>query len=449
MNGAWPAAPASAAPTRAARELSGVVGLAVPLVAGLATSSLMGLIDTAMIGPLGVVPLAAVSLTSNVLVILVAGLYGFLNPVALRVGRAHGEGDPGAAAASVAAGLFWAVIAGGGAAVSMAAALPLLPALRQPPEVVAVVAPYWLACAASLLPLSVTLVYKQALDAIDRAWLGVLLASISLLANAAFNYVLIYGRFGLPALGLAGAGLGTFLACLLGAILHGAVCRNALALRARVTTRAVSSARARHRADGVPMGLQYVLEGGAVAVAGLLVGGLGAVALAATQVVNAVAGSLYMLPFGLSAAVGIRIAQASGAGQALRMRSIGVAGLGVVGAWTLLATLVLTLSARPIAAAFVDDGAVIGLAAGLFLVIGLMQVCDGVQSVSLGALRGMGDIRWPTGVSLVAYWLVALPLGWLSGFPLGWGAVGVWAGFGLGLAVAAAMLLRRFLRLTA
>jgi MATE family multidrug resistance protein len=114
-----------------------------------------------------------------------------------------------------------------------------------------------------------------------------------------------------------------------------------------------------------------------------------------------------------------------------------------------VATLLLTLFAAPLARLFIDDPAVVGLAAALFLTVGLMQVLDGVQSVSLGALRGMLDSHWPTRVSLLAYWGLAVPLAWLGGLMLDFGPVGVWGGFGLGLAVAGALLLRRFLALTA
>ncbi len=432
------------------RELASLMTLATPLIASLATASLMGLVDTAMLGPLGALPLAAVSLTTSALVIFATGIYGFLSPVGIRVGHGHGAGDPDAVARQVRAGLHWARLIGVGAGMTMAAALPLLAWLGQPPEVVAIITPYWLAIAAGLLPLSLTLVYKQALDAIDRPWLGVLLAALSVAANGVFNYVLIYGKFGFPALGLAGAGLGTLLALSLGALVHAAVCRRTPSLRQYFAPVVIDTPlRARFAADGTPMGVQYALEGGSFAVAGLFIGWLGAIPLAATQVVMAVAGTLYMVPLGMAAAVGIRIAQAAGGDQHQRLRAIGMAGLGAVTAWMLIVTLILTLAADQIAGLFIDDARVITLAATLFLVIGLMQVFDGVQSVSLGALRGMLDTSWPTRVSLIAYWLLALPLGWLLGFPLGWGAVGVWAGFGLGLAVAAAALLWRFTRLTA
>lgn len=430
-------------------EVRHLLSLATPLVAGLVVAALMGVVDTAMLGPLGTLPLAAVSLTMSVWVIFVAGLYGFLTPVAILTGAAHGAGDAAVIAATVREGRALALRCGLLAGLAMAAILPLLPRLGQPPEVVAAITPYWLAICAMLPGFAVSLVYKQTLEAIDRPWLAVVLAFSAVLFNAALNYTLIHGRFGLPALGLAGAGLGTALATWFTVGLQIAVCHGHPALRARFGDADVDPARrAQLRGEGLPMGWQYVLEGGSVAVVGVFVGWLGATALAANQVVMAVAGVLYMVPLGMASATSIRIAQAIGGGERSRLRAIGIAGLLVVTAWLALATLLLTVLAEPIARAFIGDPTVVGLAAALFFTVGLMQVFDGVQSVSLGALRGMLDSHWPTRVSLLAYWGLAVPLAWLCGIALGFGLVGVWAGFGIGLAVAGAMLLRRFLALT-
>ncbi len=430
-------------------EVRHLLALATPLVASLVVSALMGVVDTAMLGVLGALPLAAVSLTMSVWVIFVAGLYGFLMPVGILSGTAHGAGDPAAIAATVREGRALALRAGLLAGLAMAAILPLLPYMGQPPEVVAAITPYWLAICAMLPGFGVSLVYKQTLEAIDRPWLAVALAFTAVLFNAALNYVLIYGRFGIPALGLAGAGIGTALAIWLMVALQMLVCHLTPSLRARFGGVAGDPAlRARLRHEGAPMGWQYVLEGGSVAVVGVFVGWLGAAALAANQVVMAVAGVLYMVPLGMAAATSIRIAQAIGGDERPRLRAIGVAGLASVTTWLAVATLLLTVFAQPIARAFIDDPVVIGLAAALFFTVGVMQVLDGVQSVSLGALRGMLDSHWPTRVSLLAYWGLAVPLAWLCGIALGFGLVGVWAGFGIGLAVAGALLLRRFLDLT-
>lgn len=196
------------------------------------------------------------------------------------------------------------------------------------------------------------------------------------------------------------------------------------------------------------MATQYLLEGGSAAIGGLMIGLFGAVALAANQIASSVTSILYMLPLGMSAAVSIRIAQAAGAGAPERLGAIGYAGIGLVTVWTTAFTGLLIAFGEAIAGMIVSDPVLIAAAATFFVVFALMQVIDGIQSVALGALRGILDNDWPTIVSLIAYWLIALPVAWLVAFRFGFGAPGVWAGFGAGLAVAAVALVWRFERKT-
>jgi MATE family multidrug resistance protein len=151
-----------------------------------------------------------------------------------------------------------------------------------------------------------------------------------------------------------------------------------------------------------------------------------------------------MLPLGMAGAVAIRVSQASGAGETGRLRPIAGAAMGLVTVWMLGSAALLGVGGEAIARAIVDDPEVVAVAAGLFVVVALMQVGDGLQSTGLGALRGLGDIGFATGVSLATYWLLSLPLAYVLAFPLGMGATGIWAGFGAGLAVAAVALPLRF-----
>jgi multidrug resistance protein, MATE family len=116
--------------------------------------------------------------------------------------------------------------------------------------------------------------------------------------------------------------------------------------------------------------------------------------------------------------------------------------------WSLLFTALLILFGKWVASQFVSESDVIAVAALLFIVWGLSQIFDGIQSVGVGVLRGIFDNRYPTRVSLIAYWLISLPLGYLFGFMFKWGAAGVWAGYGAGLAIASVLLVRRLWKMT-
>jgi MATE family multidrug resistance protein len=443
-----PAAPAPASLlARALAETGRLAALAAPLVAGLVASTGVTMVDTAMIGPLGATPLAAAGVTTSVLIVFYAALYGAAGPVGLFAGRAHGAGEPARIGATARAGAALALAAGLVGAGAMAAALPLLPALGQPPEVTAALGPYWLWMAAALAPFTLALAAKNLLDATDRPWTGVLFTALPVALNVGLNWLLIYGHAGFPAMGLAGAGLASFLAQSAGAAALWSYLRRARALRAWWAPAPLARADLRAQAgEGWPMALQYLAEGGAVAVAGLMIGTFGAAALAANQIAISVGATVYMLPLGMSAAVTFRVAQAVGAGETARAPAIALAGLGVVTLWMGACAALFLAAGGAIAAAFTPDPAVVALAGAVFTVWGVMQLFDGVQSVSLGALRGLLDNRWPTMVSILAYWLVALPCGWLFAHPLGWGAPGVWAGFGVGLALASAALAARLVR---
>ncbi|MCU0513715.1 MAG: MATE family efflux transporter [Anaerolineae bacterium] len=426
-------------------ELQPIISLAVPLVAGLTTSTIMGLVDTYMLGNSGAAVLGAVSLTSSVLLIFYAALYGFMGPAGILIGQAFGAAQADKIGLVVRHGLLIGTAAGAASTLLMLAGWRyILPLTGQPAEVMAVLPPYWITMSFALVPYCVLLVYKQLYDAIDRPWTGLLLTLVPVGINILLNRLLIAGGAGLPPLGIAGAGIASLIAQTLGAVimmLHYHRSRLTAAYRRAAPWRL--SAFREHLREGVPMSFQYLMEGGAVAVAGVLIGWLGTTALAANQIVYSVASVLYMLPLGMSGAVSIRVSQAAGGGEKSRIRAISYTALALVTLWTALFTLVLLFAGESIAGLFVDERPVIVAAAATFISVGLMQIFDGLQSVSLGALRGMLDNRYPTRISLIGYWLVALPAGYILSFHLHLGPAGFWGGFGIGLAVAALLLIRR------
>lgn len=432
---------------RIAAEMPPLIALAVPLVAGLTSATIPSLVDTAMLGGLGEAVLGAVSLTSSLLLIFYAGLYGFVGPVGVLVGQAYGAGKPDSIAQIIWHGVAIAAVAGVGSAALMLLILQILPHTGQPPEVMAVIAPYWISMSLSLVPFVMSLVFKQFFDSVERPWVGFWLVALAMGGNIFINWLLIHGNWGFPALGLLGAGLGSFAG-------------QALALLLMAGYYAFSGSTARYRGvpiwawgsavaqvrEGTPMAIQYLLEGGAVAMAGIMIGWLGAMELAANQIVSSVAGLLYMLPLGMAAAVTIRVAQTAGAGEEERLSPITYAALILVSVWTVGFTILLVTMGDQIAALFVSEADLIALAAITFVTVGLMQVFDGVQSVSLGALRGILDNNWPTVVSLVGYWAIGLPVSYVAGVHFENGAAGVWAGFAVGLVFASVVLVWRIRR---
>jgi multidrug resistance protein, MATE family len=428
-------------------EIPELAHLAAPLVSGFVVSTGMGIVDTAMLGHLGAVPLAAVSLVSSVLIIFYAGLWGFTGPAGIFAGQAFAGNNPTEIGRVAMHAIALSILAGIIGASVMAAGLLVLPWLSQPPEVLEVIGPYWLFMSAMLVPYTVTMAAKQILDATGRAWIGVALTVFPILLNIFLNWIFISGHLGAPALGLTGAGLASFLAQSAGALMILAYVRYTPSVHEWWSQPKWQSKSFREQLrEGLPMSAGYFAEGGAVAIVGVMIGVVSTIALAGNQIALSVSAVLYMLPLGMSAAVTIRVSQVMGAGEKHRIAAIGYAGLLIVSVWLSCFALLFMFAGEWISRLFVDDASIIAAAAAIFFVFGVTQLMDGVQSVSLGALRGMLDNTWPSIVSIIAYWLIALPLAWLIGITFNYGAAGVWAGFGAGLCVAAIVLLSRFLK---
>jgi MATE family multidrug resistance protein len=265
--------------------------------------------------------------------------------------------------------------------------------------------------------------------------------------------VLIYGHLGAPALGLAGAGWATLVTrLLLFGVLLGWILgrpRFRAALPARWLAPLVWTRLRAQMTLGVPVAFQLLLEVGTFSLAAVMMGWLGAASLAAHQIALSYAALTFMFPLGIAIAVSVRVGQAVGARQWARVRSIGVGGLGMaMSVMGLFAGGFLVLRA-PLVGFFVRDAATAALAAQLLAVAGVFQVFDGMQVVSMGALRGVSDVKIPTIISFVSYWIVALPLSFYLGAAGRSSAVGIWWGLAFGLAFAAMLLVTRVLMKTA
>ncbi|MBC6436753.1 MAG: MATE family efflux transporter [Rhodobacteraceae bacterium] len=427
-------------------EVMPLLKLSLPLMIAFAAATMIGVVDTVMIAPLGTVPLAAAGITTAFLIIFLSALWGLVTVIGVSIAQAHGADAPDEVASSLRNGLALCAIGGAGAGVLMLLAFPLLPNLNQPPRVIAILFPYWASMALWLVPMLMFFAFKTLFDTVDRPWTGVAISYLGVAVNIPLNYVLIH----VAGLGLVGAGIASVLSSsvsLLAAWLFW--CHAADFARFRGTV-PLQWARIRQLLrDGLPICIGYAGEGTAYAFVGIMLGWFGAVELAANQVVNAIGGVFYVIPLGMASAVSIRIGLAIGGQGRARLRPILWAALWIVVIWMLAITVLYIFGGRAMSEALTNDPAVAGLAVKLFIVVALVQVADGIQSSTMGALRGMSDNRVPTKITLACDWPLALPAAYVIGFFWDYGPVGVWAGYGLGVTLAAILLPIRFRRLTA
>lgn len=425
-------------------ETGATLALAMPLVAGQLGQMLIALVDTMLIGRLGVVPLAAASLTNSLTLIpLVFGL-GLLTAVAVRVAQARGAGNRAASAEALRHGLVVALGFGLLVGVVLVGLSGRLDLLGQPVEVVRSAPVYLQLVGVSLLPALLTAVLKNFADALGRPWwpFWIMLAGVGL--NILLNWMMIFGRWGAPALGLEGAGLATLVARL--ATLAGMaawICSD----RRLASWRPQRWWRQVHGRGlggllrlGLPASFQQFAEVSAFGGGTLLVGWLGAVALGAHQIAMTCAATAFMVPLGLSMAITVRVGAVVGAGQRERLRRIMAGAWLLIGLFAALTMAVFVFGGEWLARGFVNDHAVLELAVKLMVVAGIFQVVDGFQVVCAGALRGAGDVVAPAWLCAAAYLGIGLPLGgWLM-FVCELGAVGFWYGLAAGLAGAALLL---------
>lgn len=429
------------APSRAAgaawrAELRATLRLAVPVAASQVGLMLMGVVDTMMVGHVSAAALAATALGTvyfYAFVIIGQGLLYALDPV---VSQAVGARDRPAVAYAVQRGAVLAGLASVPIALAMLPAGWLLARLGQPAEVVPTAAAFARASAPGVLPYLAFTVVRQTLQAEHRPRAVVAAIVVGNLVNLALNWALIYGRLGAPALGAVGSAWSSAAArWVMFAVLLAGGWR---VLRPSLTPWRPGVWRPRALAPlvrlGAPVAAQQSLEYGAFGTIGLLVGHLGTAAMAGHQATLNLASLTFMVPLGVGAAGAVRVGHAVGAGDARRVRQAAGAAL-AVGVGFMAATAALLLAApRPLAALYSRDPAVLALAASLIPLAGLFQVFDGLQVVSLGVLRGLGDTRVPAAINVVGFWLLGIPLGAWLGLRGGAGPRGLWWGLVVGLA---------------
>ncbi len=422
--------------------------LAVPMMAGQLSQMLMGVADSAMVGRVGVVPLAASSFANGLLSVPFLFGLGLLQAISIRASQAHGAGERRETGEVLRHGLAITSVAGIGLVALIVIASMLLGRFGQPPEVAAEARLFFLLCGVSMFPMLIAMSFKQFSEALDHPWPPMLILLGSVVLNILLNWVLIYGNLGAPALGLTGAGIATLLsriAALLAVVAYVFRARRFFDALPVAWRKPLEWPRVRSLLSiGLPASGQLLLEVTAFTVATIMIGWLGTQPLAAHQIALTSAATSFMFPLGIAMATSIRIGQALGANEPGRVRAIGFTSF-ALGLLIMSATgLVFAFGNEWLARAFVDDSTVATLAARLLIIAAFFQLFDGLQVVGAGALRGLNDATVPMLACLVGYWIVFLPFAYLAAFRFGFGAAGIWCGLAAALGIVGVSLFARF-----
>jgi MATE family multidrug resistance protein len=432
------------------QELAAMVALAVPVVLSELGWMAMGIVDTIMVGRLGPAAIGAVALGNAVYYTPALFGIGVLLGLDTLVAQAYGRKDHDECHRWLAQGVYLACI--------VTPPLMLLVFLASfgfapfgiTPEVAAPAAAYLRILNWGTLPLLLYAGTRRYLQGVGDVRVITLTYVVANLVNWLGNWVLIYGKLGFPALGVNGSAISTLAARIFMALALLGFAWRYERKRGHPLFRhwaGPSLARLRELARlGVPAAGQIVLEVGAWNLATLSAGWLTPVALATHQIALNYASLTYMVPLGISAAAAVSVGHAVGAGDGQRARRAGWLALGLGTSFMLLAAVVFLVEPIPLIALYTRDAQVMAVGPSLLGLAAAFQIFDGIQTVSTGALRGLGETRVPMLANLVGYWVLGLPLGLGLCFLLHWGIYGLWIGLLLALFIIAAMLLARWRR---
>jgi multidrug resistance protein, MATE family len=427
-------------------ELRAILQLAGPLIAAQLAHVLMVFTDTLMMGLLGPATLAAGGLGaasySFVSIFCVGVIAAVGNLVAIR----HGAQDAAGVTRLTQNGLWL----GWGLALLAGLALwnlgPALLYFGQQPENISGAMQFLSTLVLALPGYMSFMALRGFTSAIGRPGPVMAISIGGALANFVLNYALIKGWFGLPPLGLAGIGLVTALVTNVMALLLAWHVMRHSAYSPYPLWRGLLRPAWRELQEllrlGLPIGGTYAVESGLFAFAALCMGALGSPQLAAHQIAIMSVYVAFMVPVGISYAITFRIGQHFGAGRLLEARRAGRLGIGLGALCMLGFASLFWLAPHWVVGLFLDrtDPAyrdVVALAVSLLAIAAWFELFDGIQTIAMGAIRGLKDAKTTFVVGLGCYWAIGAPLAWLLAFPLGWGAEGVWWGLASGLACAA------------
>ena len=409
---------------------------------------MMGVVDSIMVGRLGPVPLAAASLgNSLIFIILIIGIGCsiVISPlVAILVGgKRYSECGIYFRQSLLVNVAFifcydWSDFIG----------VNFIYKLNQPPEVIELTIVYMSIVGLSALPLMIYQTYKQFIEGLSIMKPAMVIAILANLINAFANWVLIFGELGFPKLGLAGAAWATFASRVFMALaIMFYVMRNEKFKQYDVTFhfRGINFPIIKKILRlGLPSGFQYFFEVGAFSFAVIMIGWIGANELAAHQIAINLASISFMAVLGISQAASIRVGNAMGEQSVSKIRKAGFTGIALGASIMSLAGLIFILLNKFLPTLYIDDEAVISIASRLIIIAALFQLSDGTQAVGIGVLRGLTDVKGPTIITFVAYWIISLPIAYVLAFNFNLGVDGVWIGLLIGLTVSAILLTFRF-----
>ena len=437
-------------------EIVATLRLAGPLVLSNLLQMAVFATDVIFLARLGQRDLAASSLGVAVVMILMMAIIGVTSAVAPLIAaelgrRAHAVRE---VRRSARMGLWVAGVMGLFAVIVCQGGESLLRLTGQPDELAARAGGFIALLSLSLPMMGVAQVLRTVVAALGRPHYAMLVTGLAILINAAGNYVFIFGHLGLPALGLKGSALASIVTSVASVAAYAVAIRKDRVLRRfHLFGRFWRGEPERLRqilALGLPIALTLMAEGGLFSGAAFLMGRIGELSLAAHAIALQIASIAFQVPYGVGQAATIRVGYHYGARDRAALGRAGTAALLAGLAFSALATAAMFAFPRLFLSAYVDvtdpaNQALVALATGFLFMAAVFQLSDGLQAIAAGALRGLQDTRVPMAIALGGYWLGGFVTAWFLGLHTDLAGFGVWIGLAVGLALAAVLLMIRWI----
>ena len=443
------------------REFKYNLKLASPVILGMLGHTFVSFVDNVMVGQLGAAELAAVSLGNSFMFIAMSLGIGFSTAITPLVAEADSEGNFKKGKSIFKHGFFLCTVLGVLLFLMVFFAKPLMYHMDQPKEVVDLAIPYLDLVAFSLVPLIIFQAFKQFSDGLSLTKYPMYATILANLLNVAINYVLIFGKFGFPQMGIVGAAVGTLVSrFVMVAYLWWLLAKRekSKSYVTNIKFFQLSKQPIRKLSNlGLPSAMQMFFEVGIFTAAIWLSGTLGANAQAANQIALNLSSMTFMVATGLSVAAMIRVGNQKGLKDFTALKRIAesiflvgfifavIFALFFVAFHQFLPDLYVDLDDPENA---LDTAEVVSIAATLLLAAAVFQISDSLQVIALGALRGLQDVKMPTLITFISYWVVGFPISYYLGKADAYGSLGIWIGLIAGLTVAAILLFIRFNLLT-
>lgn len=424
--------------------------LALPIVLSQLGHTLVQVIDGTIVGHFaGTSQLAAVSLVNSLfMLILVLGL-GVSYGITPLIAQANGRKDHQACGHLLNNGLtinlcFSFILY----AMVWLVNHFVIDHLGQSPDVVAHAKPFLNYMGISIFPLMIFQAYKQFTEGLGFTKQAMMISIWGNVINVILGITFVKGMFGISPMGVAGVGLSTLIDRILMALVMAIYVYKSPHFKGYLVKanflRPDFSRIKQILKLGAPVALQYSFEISAFSGAGILIGTIGKVEQAAHFAALSLAAFTYMLASGIANAATIKTGNNYGKKDYKALRLSAIASYHIVLVFMLFTALVFIIANKQLPYIYTDDPTVVSIAANLIILAGFFQLFDGTQVVGLGILRGLGDVKFPTFISFLSYWIIGIPVGYFLGMHAGLGVNGIWYGLTLGLLTSSILLFIRF-----